>query len=138
MTVKVVNNFAKFRKEVKQKKAPMFINAVLDIIDQQSTYRAPIAYGKLVNSKFRSLTTVGGRLQGTLGFMANYALPLNGDGTYIPKWKPRPAPKYGNKKQGIPPAMGYNPQAKPGFLSDALESPEAQADLKKVIKVFAP
>jgi len=138
MAIKVVNNFSKFRKTVEQKKAPMFINAVLDIIDQQATFYAPIAYGALVNSKFRNVTNVNGRLQGTLGFMVNYALPLNGDGTYKPAWKPRPAPKYGNIKRGIAPAMGYNPQAKSGFLSDALEPPEAQADLEKAIRIFSP
>lgn len=138
MTIKVVNNFSKFRKTVEQKKAPEFINAVLNIIDQQATFYAPIAYDNLVNSKFRNVTNAGGRVQGALGYIAEYSLALNGDGTYKPVWKPRPAPKYGNKKQGIPPAMGYNPQAKPGFLSEALDSPEAQADLKKAIRIFAP
>lgn len=136
MAVKVVNNFAKFRKNVEVKKAPMFINSILDIVDQHATFGAPIAYGNLVNSKFRHVTNFNGRIQGTLGFLANYALYLNGDGTYKPVWKPRPAPKYGNASRGIPPAMGYNPQAKPGFLTTALDSPEAQADIKAAMKAF--
>jgi len=136
MAVKVVNNFAKFRKNVEAKKAPMFINAVLDIIDQQATFYAPIAYGNLVNSKFRHVTNFNGHIQGTFGFLANYAIHLNGDGTYKPKWKPKPAPKYGNVKRGIAPAMGYNPQAKSGFLTTALDSPEAQADLKQAKQAF--
>lgn len=145
MAVKVVNNFAKFRKEVEKKKAPMFINAVLDIIDQQSTFRAPIAYGNLVNSKFRNVTTTAGGVIGSIGYMAEYAYYLNGNEKYTPLWKPKPAPKYGKNAVGrfgpnvpIAPAMGYNPDARPSFLTSALESPEAQADLKKVTKVFAP
>lgn len=143
MAVKVVNNFAKFRKNVSAKKAPMFINAVLDIIDQQSTFRAPIAYGNLVNSKFRHVTNFNGRIQGTFGYMTEYAAYLNGDENYTPLWKPKPAPKYGRGNTGkygpmqpIAPAMGYNPNARPSFLTSSLESEEAQADIKAAMKAF--
>lgn len=145
MAIKVVNNFSKFRKTVEQKKAPMFINAVLDIIDQQSTFRAPIAYGTLVNSKFRNVTTSGHVVTGAIGYMVEYAYYLNGNEEYTPLWKPKPAPKYGKNSVGrfgpnvpVAPAMGYNPNARPSFLTSALEDPEAQADLQKVKKIFAP
>ena len=136
MAVKVINNSSKVFGDISKKKAPMFINAVLDIIDQNATFHAPIAYSNLVNSKFRNLINHDNKVSGTLGFIANYAVHLNGDGTYKPVWKPKPPPKYGNAKRGIAPAPSWNPQAKPGFLTEALDSPEAQADLRKAINIF--
>ena len=137
MAVKVVNNTRKVFDGITKKKTPMFLNAVLDIIDQQATFYAPIAYSTLINSKFRNVTNLAGSgWQGTFGFLSNYAIHLNGDGTYKPSWKPKPPPKYGNIKKGIAPAPAWNPRAKPGFLTDALSSPEAQADLKRAIDIF--
>lgn len=143
MAVKVINNTSKVFNDISKKKAPMFINAVLDIIEQQSTFRAPIAYGLLVNSKFRNSAVSNGICTGSVGYMTDYAYYLNGNEEYTPLWKPKPAPKYGKNAVGrfgpnvpIAPAMGYNPNARPSFLTSSLESPEAQADLKKAIDIF--
>ena len=86
---------------------------------------APIEYGTLINSAFRRIDNVGGEPVGTCGFMANYAIYLNGTANYTPIWKPR-APE---DKEG----PAWNPFATPRFLDLGFTGPLAAPEIQRVI-----
>ena len=123
-------------KDINEKKAPQFVQAVLSIGESHSMELAPREYSLLVNSiiKDMNITTTG--VKGFISYgggtgvrdgktvKINYAAILE----FKPDWKPRPI----NKKKG--PATNMN--AKPHYLRGGFEDPESQALIKEATKIF--
>jgi hypothetical protein len=128
---KKFNNFDKFVSRV-DKKALQFTNAVLSVGANYSKMAAPVAYSTLVNSQKTTVTVNGEKITGTLGFYTEYARHLE----LSENWSPKKPPKYGNKKQGRPPARAWNPNAKPHFLRDGFESTAAKNDIEAMRSIF--
>lgn len=131
MPVKFVNNSADFERAV-VKKSIQFVNAIASVGANWSKIDAPIAYGTLVNSQQTSVRLNGTEVDAKVGFYTEYAIYLE-EGE---NWKPKPPPKYGSKKKGITPAAAWNPKAKPHFLRNGFERPEAQAEMAKMVNIF--
>lgn len=127
MSLKIKNNTKKFEQQFKRK-AKLFINAVLSNAGTISTYYSPLAYGNLRNSQYSKVTSGQYKFTGELGYTVNYAAALNNR----TDWKPKPPPKYGNKKQGIPSAPAWNANATPQFLNKGFESQQARAEINEL------
>lgn len=148
MPVKRTNNSKALLSKI-EKKARATMHTVLDGAGARSDEKAPLAWGNLVNSRFKNVNKNGRNISGELGYMAEYAAYLNGNDEYTPLWKPRPLPKYevkgiGTKAQqksgNIPEARAGAPatnmEAKPRFLDwYGFESPEARAEIENDIKI---
>lgn len=127
MTLKVKNNTKRFEQQI-VRKAKLFANAVLSNAGVISTYYAPLAYGTLRNSQYSKVMTGQYKVTGELGYTVNYAAALNNN----KNWKPKPPPKYGNEKRGIPGAPAWNPNATYQFLNKGFESYEAKLGIDKL------
>ncbi len=125
-------NYRKVFKGIRDKKAPQFIAAVQSIGESHSKELAPLAYGTLVNSTIKDIDVVGTKVIGTFSYNTLYAVMLENN----PNWKPKPPPKYGNKKRGEAPAPAWNPNAVPHFLRRGFEGPESQALIKRAERIF--
>lgn len=119
-------NMKRTFKNISEKKAPQFVNAVLFIGLNHSKELAPVEYGVLVNSSVINVdvNSFRGDVSGSVTYFANYAAALE-LGT---KWKPRPI----NEKAG--PAT--NMSATPHYLRRGFEDPESRAAIKKAESIF--
>ena len=123
MPVKRTNNSKALLSNI-EKKARATVHVVLAGARARSDEKAPLEYGTLVNSAFTEVKVNGHRVQGTFGYMTEYAAFLNN----TTNWKPRPI----NMKKG--PATNMN--ATPHFLDyHGFESPEARAEIENDIKI---
>jgi len=129
MSLKVTNKTKQFEQQIKRK-AKLFVNAVLSSAGAISTNYAPIAYGALRNSQYSKVMTGEYKITGELGYTVNYAAALNNN----KNWKPKPPPKYGNKKRGIPSAPAWNANATPQFLNKGFESREARESISDLAR----
>ena len=127
MTVRVTNKVKGFKRTLKSK-AKLFANAVLSNAGVISITYAPLAYGTLRNSQYSKVTASQYKVTGELGYTVNYAAALNNK----KNWKPKPPPKYGNEKRGIPGAPAWNPNATYQFLNKGFESYEAKLGIDKL------
>lgn len=123
--VKVVKaNFKRIFKDISEKKAPQFVNAVLSIGETHSKELAPIEFSLLVNSIIRDIDISSMIVSGTLSYNTKYAAALE----FRMDWQP------------IPPALkkgpAWNPDAKPGFLRKGFNDPESRSDIKRAEKIF--
>ena len=122
---KVKSNMKKILKDISDKKAVQFINAVVSIGASQSKEFAPLEYGTLVNSMFTDVGRLAdGSVIGSVSYMANYAAYLE----FNTNWSPRPI----NMKAG--PAT--NMAATPHFLRRGFEEPESTAAINKAKSIF--
>tara|TARA_R110002126_G_scaffold28515_3_gene94982 strand:- start:480 stop:908 length:429 start_codon:yes stop_codon:yes gene_type:complete len=132
--LRVTNTYDQFEREV-NRRAKMFVNSVMSVSVNYSKMYAPIAYSVLVNSQKTSITINGAKVDGTVGFYANYAVYLeNGEG-----WEPKRPPKYGTVgKNGrvVGQARAWNPKAKPHFLRDSLSTPNAINTIENLKSIF--
>lgn len=143
---KVKANTKKVFADIRTKKASQFMNAVISIGVNHAKELTPIAYSNLINSIVTDVNIEGARVTGSVSYMANYAIYLNGDETYTPLWKPVPLPKYeikGGKSnelreitQAQPGAPATNMDAKPRFLNRGFEDPESESLIKQAIDIF--
>ena len=111
----VKKNTAAFIKRVDaiNEKTLTMIGAI--VISNAKPY-VPLDTGNLLNSDFRQVfEDRDGLWTLSVGFTANYALPLHGTDTYTPMWKPRPPGSPGKA------ANGYNADATPQFLSRGVD-----------------
>ena len=120
-TVKV--NMKRVFKDISDKKAPQFINAVLSIGAANSKELTPMEYSTLVNSQIINVEKLGEKVVGFVSFNTNYAAALE-----FGVWRPRPV----SMKEG--PAA--NMDAKPHFLREGFESPESKAAIKQAQEIF--
>jgi len=126
------DNMKRTFKDISDKKAPQFVSAVLSIGENHSKELAPVAYSFLINNIIKDLNVSGSKVTGTLTYAQNYAAALE----FRTDWKPKPPPKYGNKKKGIAPAPAWNPNATPHYLKRGFEDQESQALIKRVEGIF--
>lgn len=119
-------------RDIREKKAVQFVNAVLSIGETESKEFTPVAYSNLVNSIIKEVVVGTSMVKGALSYNTKYAAYLENN----KKWKPRPPPKYANKKKGIGPAPAWNPKATPGYLRKGFESKQSQASIIRAIDIF--
>lgn len=106
-----------------ERQAKLTVNIILAGARARSDEKAPIEYSTLVNSAFTEVKVNGYQVQGTFGYMTDYAAFLNN----TTGWRPRPI----NIKKG--PAANMN--ATHHFLDyHGFESPEARAEIENDIK----
>lgn len=117
------NNLKKFRNDIKDKKTVQALVAVAQVGIGNAVRFAPIEYSTLVNSRFieRPVRENNGWSL-TAGFNVNYAVYLE----TRENWKPRPV----SEKKG----PGANMKAKPHFLRDGFQSPEARRQIAKTLQ----
>jgi hypothetical protein len=125
-------NMGRIFKDINEKKAPQFVNAALSVGEIHSKELAPVAYSFLVNNIIRNVDVVAGKVTGSIIYAQGYAAALE----FGENWKPRPPPKYGNKKKGEPPAPAWNPQAVPHYLRKGFEDATSRAAIKKAEDIF--
>lgn len=121
---KVVNRLPQFiaKQEIKGRRA---IAQALLIGGSHAAGYIPRVTGNLVNSKFDSIRVLPGRIVGTLGFTAEYALAVH---EAIGKLKGMPRPMRDGKGQGV----YWGPGGEPQFLRKGFE--EAQPLILAAIK----
>lgn len=119
----VRSNMRGIFKDIREKKAPEFIAAVMSIGAAKSKELAPIEYGTLVNSIIIDISNQTSYSRGTIFYMANYAAALE-----FGIWKPVAAAN----KQG----PADNMSAEPHFLRKGFESPESKTHIKQAEKIF--
>ena len=142
----VKQNMKRVFKDISDKKAPQFINAVLSIGVAHSKELTPISYSNLINSIVVDTEIEATGVVGSVMYMADYAVYLNGTDTYTPLWKPRPLPKdvvkgtrkrkdgtYATPDAGAP---ATNMDAKPRFLNRGFEDPESVQLIKQAQEIF--
>lgn len=121
---KVKQNMKRVFKDIREKKAVQFVNAVVSIGASQSKQWAPIEYSVLINSQEQDVFKQGTAVVGQVSFNADYAAYLE----FSENWEPRPV----NMKEG--PAANMN--ATPHFLRRGFEDPESQRLIEEAKKVF--
>jgi len=119
----VKRNVTSFFKDISEKKAPQFANAVLSIGLTHSKELTPIEFSNLINSTITNVDITPTGVIGTVTYTANYAAALE-----FGKWKPKPI----NEKAG----PAWNPDAEPHFLKKGFEDPESRAAIKKAEQIF--
>jgi len=142
----VKDNMKRIFKDISEKKAPQFVNAVISIGVNHAKELTPIAYSNLINSIITDVNISSGMVTGSVVYNANYAVYLNGTETYTPLWKPKPLPKYEIKggrsndlrviTQSRPGAPATNMQARPRFLNRGFEDSESVALIKRAEDIF--
>lgn len=116
-------NMKRVFKDISDKKAPQFINAVLSIGAANSKELTPMEYGTLINSQLVNVDILGDKVTGSVSFNTNYAAALE-----LGKWKPVAAVN----KEG----PADNMKATPHFLRKGFESSESKAQIKQAEKIF--
>lgn len=111
-------------KDINQKKAVQFVNAVISIGASQSKQWAPVEFSNLINSQISNVTQTADLVTGTLSYNTSYAAALE----FGKKWKPRPP----SEKAG----PAWNPNATPGYLRRGFEDPESRSLIKQAEKIF--
>ena len=141
-------NMKRTFKNISEKKAPQFVNAVISIGVNHSKELTPIAYSNLINSIVTNVdvNSFSNKVSGSVKYLADYAVYLNGTDTYSPLWKPKPLPKYevkggrklkdGSVSAARPGAPATNMNARPRFLNRGFEDPESRAAIKKAESIF--
>lgn len=119
----VKRNLKSTFKDIREKKAPQFVHAVLSIGRAGSLEFAPVEYGVLVNSITEVVDVKGERVTGELAYNANYAAALE-----FGTWKPVAAVN----KEG----PADNMDAKPHFLREGFESSESKTAIKQAESIF--
>ena len=120
----VQKNMRRIFKDINDKTAPQFVNAVLSIGLTHSKELTPIEFSNLINSTITDVDIMDGRVTGTLTYNASYAAALE----FRTDWKPRPP----SEKAG----PAWNPDATPHYLKKGFEDPESQAAIKKAESIF--
>lgn len=119
----VRSNMRGIFKDIREKKAPEFIHAVLSIGWNASKELTPIEYGTLINSATMMVNVTANGIDGELMYNTNYAAALE-----FGTWKPVSAAN----KEG----PADNMQAEPHFLRKGFESPESKTHIKQAEKIF--
>lgn len=130
MTFKITNSFDEFERLAKNK-AKQFVTAAISVGAASSKSYAPVAYSALINSQKITITMNGEKVKGVAGYYVNYAKALE-----TTEWKPKPPPKYGNKKKGRPAANAWNANAKPGFMKYGFENQSTINQINSLKSVF--
>lgn len=121
---KVRANMRKVFKDISEKKAVKFIQAVISIGASQAREFTAVEYSNLVNSVTMWTEKKGSTIVGDVTYNANYAAYLE----FNVDWKPRPV----SMKNG--PAA--NMDAGPHFLKRGFESKESRDTINKVMKIM--
>ena len=119
----VRSNMKSIFKDISDKKAPKFVQAVLSIGYTASRELTPVEYSTLANSVIMNVNVNMSGVDGELFYMANYAAALE-----FGNWKPVAAAN----KEG----PADNMQAEPHFLRKGFESSESQAAIKRAKSIF--
>lgn len=120
----VKQNMKRIFKDISEKKAPQFVNAVLSIGENHSKELAPVEFSLLVNSIIKNINVSGKTTTGSLSYNTKYAAALE----FRIDWKPRPP----SNKRG----PAWNPQAEPHYLKKGFEDPTSLAAIKKAEEIF--
>ncbi len=117
-------NMGRIFKDISEKKAPQFVNAVLSIGMNHAKEMQYIEYSTTVNSARTDVTIKNGGVFGIGSFNTSYAIYLENN----TKLKPRLV----SEKAG--PATNMN--AKPHALRRGFEDAESRAAIKKAESIF--
>jgi hypothetical protein len=117
-------NMGRIFKNISEKKAPQFVNAVLSIGMNHAREMQYIEYSTTVNSARTDVRTSENLVHGVGSFNTAYAVYLENN----EKLKPRPV----SEKKG--PATNMN--AKPHALRRGFEDSESRAAIKKAESIF--
>lgn len=119
---RLIGNLKKITEDIKIHAPLRTINGILQVAQNISMKYAPVEYSTLVNSIRRKVEVRGDEVVGVLGYYTSYAAYLN----FNPNWSPRPP----SMKSG----PTWNPEATAHFVEKGFTSPEAQREIKVVIK----
>lgn len=122
MPVQTVNNTKVFRKRV-ELATERSLTAIAAVVLSRAKYYVPIDTSALINSDFREVSKTESGSTLTVGFVQNYALAMH----ERLDWQPR-LPGTGGK----PATSGYNPNARPKFLTRGVE--ESEQDIQRIIR----
>ncbi len=111
-------------KNISDKKAPQFVNAVLSIGENHSKELAPVEFSLLVNSIIKDIDVSNTIVSGSLSYNTKYAAALE----FRADWKPRPT----QLKKG----PAWNPQAEPHYLKKGFEDQTSLSAIKKAEDIF--
>ena len=111
-------------RNVEERRAPQFINAVLSIGLNHSKELAPLEFSTLVNSAFTNVGVGRNGPSGTLTYNTNYAAALE----FREDWQPRPI----SEKAG----PSTNMDAEPHYLQKGFEDPESQTAIRQAERIF--
>jgi hypothetical protein len=132
---KVKANTAKFIDKVNSKHEKV-LTEIGGLVISYAKFYVPLDTGNLLNSDFRQVFQDYDDVWTlTVGFTANYALPLHGTDTYTPLWKPRPVgAKVYDQGKGKPPRIksAVNNDATPQFLSRGID--DAMDGIMKIVE----
>tara|TARA_R110002096_G_scaffold91617_1_gene207173 strand:+ start:4383 stop:4772 length:390 start_codon:yes stop_codon:yes gene_type:complete len=119
----VQQNMRRTFRDISDKKAPQFINAVLDIGSNHAKELTPMEYGALAASMLIDTDIEKNNVTGVVSFNQDYAAALE-----FGVWKPRPI----NMKEG----PSTNMDATPHFLRKGFEDPESIQMIEKAKDIF--
>lgn len=119
MTARIVNNMPRFVDAAQRKLARSMTQALI-LGGSEAASMTPIDTSTLINSQFNDVDSVGGKIVGTVGYTAEYALAVHeAKGTM--KGKPR------ENGQG----NYWDPTGEPQFLKKGFE--QAEPHIKAVL-----
>jgi hypothetical protein len=120
MAARIVNNLPRFTDEVQRKGARGMLQALI-LGASEAAATTPRETSTLINSQFRKVEIDGTKIVGTVGYLAEYALPVHeAKGTL--RGQPRESGK-GNY---------WDPSGEPHFLREGFE--QAKPHIDAVIK----
>ena len=125
MGARVVNRLPQFSSAV-QRKAARTVTAAIVRGTSELPPLVPVDTSDLLNSLFRRVREEGGRIVGSAGFSAEYALAVH---EAVGKLKGLPRPKINGKDRGV----YWGPHdGQPQFLKVAFE--RARPDIESILK----
>lgn len=119
---------------------PMSEKALTEVLIDAAGFAAlmtPIDTSNLINSQFRKVENVDGKVRGTLGYTAAYAAAVH---EMSGKLKGQPRQDFGVTRAGESFGGGtgvgnyWDPDAEPGFLRKAFEDADAVSAITATIK----
>lgn len=120
---RIVNNLSAFTEKV-QVRAARSMTAALVVIGSEAAARAPQDTGTLINSQFKNVRRDGARIVGSIGYTADYALPVHeAEG----KLKGQPRPKENGRDHGV----YWGPHGEPEFLRKGAEA--ARSEVERIL-----
>ena len=118
--VRVINKMPEFVSSV-ERKAARTITAALVLGGSEAAALTPQHTGNLINSRFAYVRQEGGRVVGTTGYTAEYALAVHEASGKL-KGQPRP------EENGRPQGNYWDPRGEPRLLEAGFERAKPQID----------
>lgn len=133
MSTRIVNNMPRFVDEAQKKLARSMTQALI-LGGSEAASMTPIDTSTLINSQFNDVDAVGGKIVGTVGYTAEYALAVH---EASGKLKGQPRADFGTTSAGVSFGGGtgqgvyWGPSGEPQFLKKGFE--QAEPHIKAVL-----